>query len=140
MIMAVECIIVAMLYVCNEKSVNEWRAILILYSQGVSVEGNFHVLRTVGMYATASIDAAMTTEIVASLVTIQGIIPSKAIIRKYVSVLEISLKPYLRERIKIVIVNSSAIAVGKAPIPAPSEICPKNVIRATMVHTNQVYG
>ncbi len=92
------------------------------------------------MNAIRSIETAIITDIVGSLVIIQGIIPSNAITKKIVSDKSIFLNPYCKENIKINNVNISEAAVGNAPIPAPFANCPKNVIADTVVHTIHVYG
>ena len=74
------------------------------------------------MKAIRSIETTMITEIVGSLVRIQGIIPSNAAIKKYLSILGGFLNPYLRENKNMIMVKISETAVGIAPIPAPFAI------------------
>lgn len=95
-------------------------------------------MRIVGAKATRSIPTAITTEIVGSLVRIHGISPKRAIIKNIVSIGLIFLNPYRIEKTKIIIVNISEAAVGRAPTPAPRAICPKKTIHETIDHTSQV--
>lgn len=108
------------------------------YNNGVSVSGLLHVFLIVGINATKSILTAIMTDAVGSLVSIHGIIPSKAMTRKYVSILRIFLKPYWSENKKIMIVKISDAAVGKAPIPAPRANWPKNTIHEAIDQTSHV--
>ncbi len=132
--------VVAILYVCKENNVKICRATFILYKAGASVEGCNFVLRNVGIKAITSIVTTIIIETVGSFNIIQGIRPSNAKIRKYVSVFVMCLNPYCRENRKIIMVNDSATPVGSAPIPAPFTSCPKNVTPETIDHTNHVYG
>lgn len=129
-----------MLYAWSEKSIRIWRRTFVIKSIGVSVFGLINVLRIVGTKAVRSILTAMITEIVGSFVNIHGIIPSNAMVKKTVSILRIFLKPYRREKKKIIMVNISDAAVGSAPIPAPFATCPKKMIHDTRDQTSHVYG
>ena len=139
-IMASECSMVAMLYVCNEKSTRVCRRTFVPYNSGVSVEGCSQVLRSVGLNATRSIPTAITTDRVGSFISTHGTSPTNATIRNRVSVFVILLKPYLREKRKIITVNISDAAVGNAPIPAPLASIPKKTVPDTILHTSHVYG
>ena len=110
------------------------------YSVGVSVFGSFHVFLTVEENAKRSMLTAMITEMVGSLVNSQGIMPTRAMIRQYVSIRRMFLKPYLSDNRKMMTVNISDAAVESAPIPAPRATCPKKTMHDTIVHTSQVNG
>jgi hypothetical protein len=56
----------------------------MLYSIEFSVSGFAQVLRIVGIKAIRSMVTTVITDIVGSFVTIQGIRPRRAIIKKYV--------------------------------------------------------
>jgi len=120
--MEIECNVVAILYDCNEKRVNICLNTFEPYKIGVSVSGCKYVFRKVGTNAIKSIVTAIITENVGFLKISQGIIPSKAAAKKYLSDLLTYLKPYCSENKKIMIVKAHATAVGRAPIPAPSAI------------------
>lgn len=116
------------------------RRVFIPYRRGVSVFGCIHVLRMVGTKAVRSMPTAITIESVGSLVSIQGIMPKRAIPKNTVSIVRIFLNPYWSEKRNIIILKISDAAVGMAPIPAPLDSCPKNIIQETIDHTNHVYG
>lgn len=137
-IIAIECNVVATLYACIENSARMWRTTFIPYKSGVSVFGSNTAFRMVGMKAITSMLTAIITDIVGSRVSIHGIMPPKASIRKKVSILVMYLNPYLKESRKMMSVKTSDAAVGKAPIPAPFASCPKKTIAETMVQTNHV--
>lgn len=80
----------------------------------------------------------MITDHVGSFKIIHGTIPSSAATRKYESFLGIFLKPYRKEKKKIVIVNISEAPKAIAATPAPFATCPKNVTPETIDQTNQV--
>ncbi len=80
-IMAIECRVVATLYVSNANRVRMCLATLAPYSTGVSVRGFFQVLRIVGTNAIRSIYTAITTDKVGSSLIIQGIRPISATAR-----------------------------------------------------------
>ncbi len=85
-------------------------------------------------------ETTVMTEIVGSLVKIQGMRPIRARAKKYLSLLGGFLNPYFMENINIMTVNISETAVGIAPIPAPFATCPKKTTQETSVQINQVYG
>lgn len=82
-IITIEWSVVAILYAWSENSINICRTTFMLYKSGVSVSGCCHVLRKVGINPIKSIETAITTEIVGSLVITHGIIPRSAIIKKW---------------------------------------------------------
>src|ERR1035437_4725851 len=64
----------------------------------------------------------------------------RTLVRQYVSIRRMFLKPYLSDDRKMMTVNISDAAVESAPIPASRATCPKNTMHDTIVHTSQVYG
>lgn len=143
-IMTIEWSTVAILYDPSENNVRICLITFIPYRSGFSVSGCTHVFLNVGMNATKSIPTTIIIEIVGSLVKNQGMRPRSAIMRKYVSPFRIypasPLNKYLKEMMNIIRVKLSAIPVGRAPIPAPFAIPPKNVVMDTIDQINHVYG
>jgi hypothetical protein len=81
-IMAIEWSMVAVLYASREKSVRIWRTTFISYKIGVSVRGCTQVFRMVGIKAMRSMVTTIMTETVGSWVSIHGMSPRRAIMRK----------------------------------------------------------